>query len=188
MAHAGELAALLTALFYSMSSTFFTFATRSFTSIVMNRTRLLMAACLILVIHSLLFGSALPLNAGPSRWFWLGTSGIAGLVMGDLFLYQAYRTIGARMGMLMMGMSPVIAALVAWLFLGETLGFYEILGIIITLAGIAWVVLDENGTRINGANHVESKAYLMGIGCGLGAATGVGGTGVAIRNGSRPTS
>jgi drug/metabolite transporter (DMT)-like permease len=172
MAHAGELAALITALFYSFSSTFFTFATRNFTSIVMNRIRLLMAACLILIIHSLFFGSALPLNAGPSRWFWLGTSGIIGLVLGDVFLYQAYRAIGARMGMLLLSLSPVIAALVAWLFLGETLGIFEILGIIITLAGIAWVVMNENGTRKNGANHAESKTYLIGLVCGLGAATG----------------
>ena len=172
MAQTGELAALITALFYSISSTFFTFATRNFTSIVMNRTRLLMAACLILIIHSLLFGSALPLNAGPSRWFWLGTSGIIGLVLGDLFLYQAYRAIGARMGMLLLSLAPVIAALVAWLFLGETLGTIEILGIIITLSGIFWVVMDANGTRKNGVNHVESKTYHRGLLFGLGAATG----------------
>lgn len=172
MAHAGELAALMTSLFYSISSTFFTFATRKFASMVVNRLRLLMAASFLLIIHSLLFGSALPLNAGPSRWFWLGISGIVGLVLGDVCLFQAYRAIGARMAMLLMSLAPVIAALVAWLFLGETLRIIEILGIIITLGGIAWVVMDANGTHKNGANHAERKTYLGGLVFGLGAATG----------------
>jgi drug/metabolite transporter (DMT)-like permease len=174
MAHAGELAALVTSLFFSISSTFFTFATRIFPSMVVNRLRLLMAACLLLIIHSLLFGSALPLNAGPSHWFWMGISGIVGLVLGDAFLFQAYRAIGARMGMLLLSLAPVIAALVAWLFLGETLGTIEILGIIITLVGIVWVVMDANGTRKNGVNQAGTKSYLSGLLFGLGAATGQG--------------
>lgn len=172
MANAGQVAALMTSLFYSFSSTFFTFATRKFGPLVVNRLRLVMAAVLLILIHWLLFGSSLPLNAGVSRWFWLGISGIVGLVLGDVFLFQAYRYIGPRLAMLMLSLAPIIAALVAWLFLGETLGFIEIIGIFVTIGGIAWVVTDGNGSRKNGANGASSKDFKRGLLFGLGAATG----------------
>ena len=172
MANAGEVAALMTSLFYSFSSTFFTFATQKFGSMVVNRLRLVMAAALLIVIHQLLFGSSLPLNASLSRWFWLGISGIVGLVLGDAFLFQAYRHIGTRLAMLLMSLAPVIAAIIAWIFLGETLGSIEILGIIVTMAGIAWVVMDGNVARKNGASGKSGQLYLRGLLFGLAAATG----------------
>jgi drug/metabolite transporter (DMT)-like permease len=172
MANAGEVAALMTSLFYSFSSTFFTFATQKFGPMVVNRLRLVMAAALLIVIHQFLFGSSLPLNAGLSRWFWLGISGIVGLVLGDAFLFQAYRHIGTRLAMLLMSLAPVIAAIIAWIFLGETLGSIEILGIIVTMAGITWVVMDGNVARKNGASGKSGKLYLRGLLFGLAAATG----------------
>jgi drug/metabolite transporter (DMT)-like permease len=162
MANLGQLAAIMTSLFFSFSSTFFTFATRKFGSMVVNRLRLVMAAILLIMIHRLLFGSSLPLNAGADRWFWLGLSGITGLVLGDVFLFQAYKQIGPHLTMLMMSLAPAIAALVAWLFLKETL----------KPVGIAWVVMDRNGGIKNGSNGVYSKLYLSGILFGLAAAAG----------------
>ncbi len=172
MTNAGQAAALMTSLFFSFSSTFFTFATQKFGPMVVNRLRLIMAAGLLIIIHQVLFGSSLPLTAGPSRWFWLGLSGIVGLVLGDVFLFHAYRHIGPRLAMLMMSLAPVIAAMVAWLFLGETLGSIEILGIIVTMGGITWVVMDGNGARKNRVNDVSGKLYARGILFGLAAATG----------------
>jgi drug/metabolite transporter (DMT)-like permease len=172
MANLGQLAAIMTSLFFSFSSTFFTFATRKFGSMVVNRLRLVMAAILLIMIHRLLFGSSLPLNAGADRWFWLGLSGITGLVLGDVFLFQAYKQIGPHLTMLMMSLAPAIAALVAWLFLKETLKPVEIAGIMLTIGGIAWVVMDRNGGIKNGSNGVYSKLYLSGILFGLAAAAG----------------
>jgi drug/metabolite transporter (DMT)-like permease len=172
MANAGQVAALMTSLFYSFSSTFFTFATRQFGPMVVNRLRLVMAAVLLILVHQLLFGSSLPFNAGASRWFWLGISGIVGLVLGDALLFQAYRYIGPRLAMPMMSLAPIIAALVAWLFLGETLGFIEIIGIFVTIGGLAWVVNDGNGSRKNNAAGLSSRDYKLGLLFGLGAATG----------------
>ena len=164
----GELAALLTSACFSLSSTLFTFATRKFGAMVINRTRLVFAAVFLMALHLILFGKLLPLDAEPRRWFWLGISGIVGLVIGDIFLFYAYAHIGARLSMLMMSLAPVIATIVAWLFLGEALMSLEIIGIVITIAGIAWVVLEKNG-NVRGA---LDNRYLRGILLGLGAATG----------------
>lgn len=85
----GEIAALLTATCYSISSIFFTFAGRKFGPLVPNRLRLIVAILLLGVTHWIVFGNPFPLDAGIERWFWLAISGIVGLAIGDLFLFQA---------------------------------------------------------------------------------------------------
>jgi drug/metabolite transporter (DMT)-like permease len=172
MVNTGELAALMTSLFFSFSSTFFTFATRKYGSVVVNRLRLVMAAASLIVIHQVLFGRWLPLDAGANRWLWLGISGIVGLVLGDVLLFQAFQHIGPRLAMLMMSMAPIIAALVAWLFLGETLKIIEIFGILVTLGGISWVVRDGDGAHRNNRQAVSGQSYGRGLLFGLGGATG----------------
>ncbi len=172
MVNYGQAAALLTSLCYSFSSTFFTFATRKFTPLVVNRLRLVLAAAFLILIHRIFFGSLLPLKADAGRWFWLGISGVVGLVLGDVLLFQAYRRIGPRLSMLMMSLAPILAALVAWLFLGESLNLLEIIGIAVTIGGITWVVSDGDGARKNGGSGVSSKDYRRGLLLALGAATG----------------
>ncbi len=170
----GEIAALLTALCYSISSIFFTFAGRKFGPLVSNRIRLVFALLLLTLTHLIAFGNPLPVNAGADRWFWLGISGIVGLAIGDLFLFRAYVTLGPRLGLLFLSLSPAIASLLAWLLLGETLSSGSILGICLTLAGITWVVLAGNPSKPGSG---ESGATLKrtsrkGIIAGLIAATG----------------
>ena len=63
-------------------------------------------------------------------------------MLGDLFLFQAYIWIGPRLGLLLLSLAPVLAALLAWLFLGEVLSPLDGLGMAATLGGIAWVILE----------------------------------------------
>ncbi len=164
----GELAALITALCWSFTSIFFTLAGRRVGSVTVNRLRLIMATIFLTITHWLL-ATPLPFKAAPERWFWLGLSGIVGLVLGDAFLFQAYVWIGPRLGMLMMSSVPVISTLLAWIFLGETLAINQIAGVLLTVGGIAWVVLERTGGR---GRPAENPNYLWGILFGLGAAGG----------------
>lgn len=170
----GEIAALMTAVCYSISSIFFTFAGRKFGPVISNRIRLVIAILLLGITHWIVFGSPIPINAGLERWFWLGISGIVGLAIGDLFLFQTYVTLGPRLGLLFLSLAPAIAALLAWLILGETLSAGNILGIALTLAGIAWVVLagTVNNKSSDEHNSVLPKRSVKGIISGLIAATG----------------
>ena len=165
----GELAALLTALLFSATSTFFTLAGRQVGSLVLNRTRLLLAILFLLLAH-LLLHTPLPFDAGPERLFWLSISGVVGLVLGDAFLFQAFVWIGPRMSMLLMSLAPVIAALLAWLFLSESLGIWQVTGILITLTGIAVVVLERQPQR--NLSNLSPSRYAPGILFGMAAATG----------------
>jgi drug/metabolite transporter (DMT)-like permease len=85
---------------------------------------------------------ALGVDAPVSNFqlLYLGTSGVIGLAIGDSFLFRAYRQIGPRVAMLVMSASPAIAALLAFLVLGERPSPLAIAGMAVTLTGIAVVV------------------------------------------------
>ncbi|MFL7812284.1 MAG: DMT family transporter [Anaerolineales bacterium] len=169
MLYIGELAAIITSITYAVNSALFTVAGRKVGSMVVNRVRLL-AACIFLALgHWIFIGLPWPAGAGWERWLWLGSSGIVGLVLGDAFLFQAFIWIGPRISMLMMSLAPIIAAVTAWVLLEEKLSGMQIMGILVTLTGVAWVILEKN-QRSKEAN----KDYLRGILFGLGAATGQG--------------
>jgi len=165
----GETAALITAACYTTSSTFFTRAGQHFGSWVTNRSRLVVAVILLVSVHWIFLGGPLPLDASPERWLWLGTSGIVGLVLGDMFLFQAYIWIGPRLGLLLLSLAPVLSALLAWMFLGEVLRLMDVLGMVATLGGIAWVILEPGSSP---DNRPERSKYSRGVLFGLLAAAG----------------
>ena len=163
----GELAALLTAVFWAASSIIFTFAGRRVGAPRLNRLRLIFAILWITITHWFMRGTPLPVDADLTRWGWLGLSGVIGLALGDLFLFTAYVNIGPRLSTLIMASSPVMTAVLSWLLLGETLRPTQMGGIALTLSGIAWVVLE----RGNGSGaHLDRRTFLVGLLAGLGGA------------------
>lgn len=163
----GEIAALATAVLWSFTAVFFTLAGERVGSVIVNRLRLIIAAVLLLITHWLVLGSPIPQPDDPTRWIWLGLSGVVGLVLGDSFLFQSYLWIGPRLGMLMMSLAPIIAAFLAAIFLGEGLIFRQWLGVVLAVSGTASVVLDRPPADPRG-----ERDYRRGILYGLGAATG----------------
>jgi drug/metabolite transporter (DMT)-like permease len=151
------------------TSTFFTLAGRKIGSVVLNRIRLVLAAVFLMLTHWIIYGDPIPVDAGGTRWMWLSISGVIGLVLGDAFLFQAFVLIGPRLSMLLMSLAPVIATITSWFFLNEVLGQLQILGILVTVMGIALVVSDRPQ-----ANHSveENRDYLRGMLFGLGGAVG----------------
>lgn len=169
MLYLGEIAAIITSITYALNSTLFTSAGKLVGSIVVNRVRLVAAWIFLSLAHWIFLGSLWPVDADLNRWFWLGISGIIGLVLGDAFLFQAFLWVGPRLSMLMMSLAPIIAAVIAWIFLGEKLAIWQMTGILITLVGVGWVVLDKNKNQVN-----PKENYLKGILFGIGGATGQG--------------
>lgn len=172
--YGGELAALTTAVLWSATAVFFTYAGREVGSVVVNRARLLVALVFLIGTHWLLIGEPIPVGAEVERWGWLGVSGIVGLVGGDSFLFQAYLWVGPRLGMLMMSLAPVLAALLAFAFLGEQLLIVEWLAIFITVSGISLVVMDRGRSPEPKTLNVHyGRGILFGVGAALGQAVGL---------------
>lgn len=178
MLYLGELAAIATSMTYAVNSTLFTEAGLKVGSVVVNRIRLIAAFLFLSLGHWIFYGSFGPGFAEPERWLWLGLSGIVGLVMGDAFLFQAFVWVGPRISMLMMSLAPIIAGITAWIFLGEKLTAMQMIGILITLLGIGWVIIDKNK-----ANTATQRNYLKGILYGFGGAAGQGLGVVLAKNG-----
>lgn len=165
----GEIAALTTAVCWAFTSLLFTIASKQVGSQLVNRVRLPLAALFLAVTHLLWQGQVLPIHAEPSRWGWLGLSAIIGLVVGDAMLFQAFVLIGTRLAMLLMTLAPVIGALLAWVFLGETLSLLEIAAIVVTVGSVAWVVSEQrNSNTVDG----NPRSYAIGVLCGIGGASG----------------
>ena len=167
----GEILALATSLFWALTSTFFTLAGQRVGSQVVNRARLAIAAVCLALIHLVAFGALVPHDATSERVGWLAASAVIGLVLGDGLLFYAFTQIGARLSMLLMALAPVIGTLLAWLFLGETLPLVEVSAILVTIAGIAWVVQERHAPTAKIVPRTP-RAYLIGVLCGVGAATG----------------
>jgi drug/metabolite transporter (DMT)-like permease len=159
MQYAGELAAVGTAILWSFTAVFFAIGTRRSGAMAVNLMRLLVGVLLLGFTHLFLFGEFLPLDAGLRRWVILGLSGVIGLSLGDGFLLQAFTEIGPRKSMLIHSTSPIIGAILAWAYLSETLTPPEILGIGITISGVAWVVLERAAPDPGG----KGERLLLGV-------------------------
>jgi drug/metabolite transporter (DMT)-like permease len=164
----GEFAALFTAVLWSGSSMVFAAATARIGSIQVNISRLLMAT-IYLGIVILLFGLPVALSARQAGN--LAVSGIVGLALGDSFLFKAYKEIGARVTMLIMSLAPAVTAVLGYIFLNETISLQAILGMIITIVGIAIVVLERRtiaAGRPTWSFEGLALAVLAAVGQGVG--------------------
>ncbi len=98
--------------------------------------------------------------------------------MGDLFLFQSYVLVGARISMLIMSLSPPIAAGIGWLSMGETLTLKQALGMLLIFIGIAMVVLRSektpNGSKITG-RKIKFGYSIPGLLLAFGGAVGQAG-------------
>ena len=95
----GEIAALLTALCWTVTAMAFESAGKRVGALSLNLIRLLIGL-LFLTAFNFFYNHALIPKATGYQWFWLVASGLVGFVLGDLFLFRAFILIGARISML----------------------------------------------------------------------------------------
>ncbi len=164
MSHAGELAALATAVFWTATALFFEMASKRVGSLAVNMIRLVFAFVFLFVFTWIYRGNPLPTDATNFNWIWLSLSGLVGFVMGDYFLFRAYAMINSRIGMLVMTLVPPITAIIGFALLGETLSFKSLLGMFLTVSGISLSVFTRpvNGKRIKFSYPVTGLLFALG--------------------------
>ncbi len=149
----GELAGIGTAFCWTATSMFFEAAGKKIGSLSVNLIRLLLAFVFLGTVSWISRGLFLPLDAGLHNWLWLALSGIVGFTIGDLLLFQAFVVVGARISMLIMALSPPIAAISGWIILGETMDLRALMGMFITLSGIMMVILNRPAKAADGKKN-----------------------------------
>jgi len=170
MPYLGEIAALATAVCWSLSSIVFTAAGKRIGALQVNLYRLPVAILLTAVTYTLIFDDFnIPLQSA----LWLAVSGVIGLAIGDIFLFQAFVMIGSRLSMLVLSLAPPMTAILAYFFLGEIISSIGIFGILITIAGVSWVVAERTPDSFGRKIHISWKGVFFATMAALSQAVGL---------------
>ncbi|MDX9848094.1 MAG: DMT family transporter [Tenuifilaceae bacterium] len=176
--HQGELAALFTAFLWTITALAFESAGKKIGSLQVNLLRLSMAFVFLSLFSWFMRGEIFPTDASTHNWIWLSISGLVGFVLGDLVLFQAYVVVGARISMLIMALAPGVAALIGWIWLGETVTLKQGIAMMLTFSGIALVILRReihDPEKPKAHRKVQFSYPIAGLLLAFGGAVGQGG-------------
>ncbi|MCB8995621.1 MAG: DMT family transporter [Bacteroidales bacterium] len=169
----GEIAALCTAVFWTITALAFEKASLKIGSLSLNIIRLGIGFIFLSIFNLFYRGALLPLDASSQNWFWLLLSGLVGFLFGDLFLFQSYTIIGSRFAMLIMTLVPPITALTGWIILGEKLSRMNYLGMTLTILGISLAIFNRNTGKKGFSLKFSLKGLLFAFFGAIGQALGL---------------
>lgn len=182
----GEIISLIVAVSWTITALCAEYASKHIGQLSTNVIR--MAASIVLLSLTMLVftGSPLPMYADGKTWFWLSMSGFVGYCFGDYCLFNSYIVMGSRFGQLFMTLAPPVAAISSWIIFGETMTSLAVLGMVLTMSGIALSVFgkEEQGEEASSSSrkstlqsslfNFHSKIPLKGVLYGIGAGAGQG--------------
>ncbi|MBP2681215.1 MAG: hypothetical protein H6Q78_1078 [Candidatus Krumholzibacteriota bacterium] len=166
--YTGELAALGTAFFWTITALAFESAGKRVGSLSLNLIRLCIGFIFLSLFLALYRGAPLPLDAAPHQWIWLSLSGVIGFTIGDYLLFKGFILIGSRVSMLLMALVPPLTALIGWVVMGERLSPANLIGMALVVGGISFVVLEMGPNQ----KQVQFSRPLRGILAAFGGAVG----------------
>ncbi len=170
----GELISLGVAISWTATALFAEVGSKRMGSLPFNTIRMTMSLAFLVITLWLVMGVPYPRYADGGTWTWLLLSGVVGYVIGDYCLMQGYIHIGSRFGQLFMTLSAPTAAITGRVFLGEQMRPTAIIGMIVTLSGIALSILSksddtqQHGIRFKLPARGVFYATMAGICQGLG--------------------
>jgi drug/metabolite transporter (DMT)-like permease len=153
----GQLAAIATAGLWTLSALAWTSAGKSIGAVSVSFLRRVITCGLLIVYGWVVRGTWLATDATAENWGVLALSGLMGFCLADLCLFKAFLLIGPRLALLIYSISPPLAALISWAALGEQFTGWHWLGMAVTLAGVAWVVLEE--PEVDGHPHSARQLW-----------------------------
>jgi len=176
MQYLGELISLGVAMSWTVAALASEVASKRLGVMSLNVWRLGLAATLTAVLMWVTTGEWWPVYAGLETWMWMLSSGFVGYFFGDYCLFNSYLTIGSMYGQLFMTLAPAVAALSAWVLLGQTMPAQSIVAMFITMIGIGIAITGKHAA--DGKHHAFSvqlplKGILFGIGAGVGQGLGL---------------
>lgn len=161
----GEIAALGAALIWAVASFIYVGLGKRMPPLVLNFTKSTIAIGFILL--TLLLRGDTSLEMPPLSVGLLFFSGVIGIGFGDTAFFACLNAVGARRALLFEALSPPLAALLAFATLDEQLGWQAWIGILLTLSGVAWVIVERTPDDVQ-----SQRSPFWGICFGLLAALG----------------
>ena len=125
----GELAALATALLWTLAALIYTSVGRHVGVLAISLIRAVIACALLMGCGRAIRGLWLPTNTSTRAWLLLGASGFFWFFLSDLCLFKAYVLIGPRLSLLVVSLTPPMAAALSWVCLGDQLAVWRLLRI-----------------------------------------------------------
>lgn len=164
MNYTGELAALGAAAAWAVSAVLYRRLGTAIPPLALNLVKGLLAAPLLGVL--LLAWPEMAAGASASDLALLALSGVVGIGVGDTAFFAALNRLGERRTILMAEtLAPPMTAGLALVALGEVLSTPAVIGIAVTLAGVAWVIVERSPEA-----EVDRASLRRGVACGLIAA------------------
>jgi len=148
MQYIGEISALAASACWVITALVLASAGRVVGATVVNAVRIFIAICILCLIHWLIYGNIWP-EISSFSLLCLGISGVIGLAIGDQFIYRALIDAGPRLTTLVMTSTPALTAIVAFVVLNENLSYVDLLGMLLTMAGIAIAILTRGEKNTN---------------------------------------
>ncbi|MEA5569938.1 DMT family transporter [Calothrix sp. UHCC 0171] len=143
----GEIAALVAAILWSISSVVYGRVGAHIPPLHLNLIKGIVAIA-FLVVTIVITGDFFPLLP-PIPLCLLLLSGLIGVGLGDTAFLAAINSMGARRVLLLETLAPPITAVLAWIFLREGINISAWCGILLTILGVAWVI-SERTLEIDG--------------------------------------
>jgi drug/metabolite transporter (DMT)-like permease len=171
--YSGELAALLVAVFWTITALSFEMASKKVGSLPVNVIRLGFALIFLSLFSFFYRGHVLPDDASAHAWLWLSLSGLVGFVFGDYFLFHSYTLISSRIAMLVMTFVPPVTAFIGWLLLGEKMTPIQLLGMFLTVSGVGMTIMGRNRDTGKFSLHYPIKGLFFAFLGVLGQAGGL---------------
>ena len=172
----GEILSLIVALSWTVTALFAEVGSKRIGSLPFNAIRMTLSLLFLALTLWLVMGAPYPRFADAGTWLWLLLSGVVGYVVGDYCLMQGYIIIGSRFGQLFMTLSAPTAALLGRLFIGEAMRPLAVVGMFVTLGGIALSVLskqDPSADAPSASRHAQWHLRLPPKGVFFAAMAGI---------------
>lgn len=170
----GEVAALTAAFLWAIASVIYGRIGQRVPPLILNLVKGLIAIVYFAV--TLWLQQAVIPSLTPRTWGLLLLSGALGIGFGDTCYFATLNLLGPRRTLLLEALAPPLSAVLALIFLQETLELQNWLGIFLTIIGVTWVVSE----RVPAVN-AHSPNLLLGVGYGLLAAFAQSGGAVLSR-------
>lgn len=159
----GEFAALFAAFLWASSSVVYSRLGQQLSPLLLNFLKGAIALLLLSLTAVVTTNSFPSLPLTPLLF--LTISGIIGISFGDTVFFSSLKYLGARRALLFETLAPPLAALIALIFLHETLSIYAWMGIFLTLMGVGWVISERTSNQ-----DISAKNLKLGIFFGLAGA------------------